>query len=107
MVEPDRSTVPSTLESGFRLEPGRTWKSPASGATYPIAWAVRVPGSDIDLAVTAAVDDQELHTEQSAGVAYWEGSVDLTGRVRDRAVKGRGYLEMTGYAGKSMGSVMR
>lgn len=107
LVEPDGTSVRITLESGFRLDPGRTWKSPASGAPYPVAWTVRVPRGDIELSVSAALDNQELHTERSAGVTYWEGAIDVTGRARGRAVKGRGYLEMTGYSGNAMGSFMR
>jgi predicted secreted hydrolase len=107
LVEPDGSTRSITLESGFNLEPGRTWTSPTSRARYPIVWTVRVPGSALDLSVTAAVENQELHTEQSTGVTYWEGAIDVAGTSRGRPVRGRGYLEMTGYAGKSMGNVMR
>ncbi len=107
LVEPDGTTVPITLASGFRLEPGRSWTSPASRGRYPTVWNVRVPGSALDLTVTAVVDNQELHTVQSAGVTYWEGAVDVAGSSRGRPVKGRGYLEMTGYAGKSMGTIMR
>ena len=83
------------------------WKSSASGARYPIEWSVRLPGQDVELAVAAALDDQELHTERSTGVTYWEGAIDVRGRVRGRAVKGRGYLEMTGYSGMPMGRFMR
>ena len=107
LVERDGTTRPITYESGFRLEPGRRWKSPVSGSQYPIAWTVRVPRSDLTLAVAAAVDGQELHTEQSTGVTYWEGAVDVTGSIGGQPVKGRGYLEMTGYSGAPMGHLMR
>jgi predicted secreted hydrolase len=107
LVEPDGTTVPITLESGFRLQPGREWRSRATAARYPVEWRVRLPGSGLDLSVTAALDDQELHADHSSGVTYWEGAIDVSGQVHGRAVKGRGYLEMTGYAGKPMGSLMR
>ena len=29
---------------------------------------------------------------------YWEGAVDVTGTERGQAVRGRGYIELTGYA---------
>jgi predicted secreted hydrolase len=67
-----------------------------------VAWRVRVPGESIDLSVTAAIDDQELRTGQTAGVTYWEGTIDVSGNVKGKPVKGRGYLEMTGYAGKGL-----
>jgi predicted secreted hydrolase len=99
--------VPITLDSGFRLEPGRTWTSPASRARYPVTWRVVVPSAGLDLTVTAGVDAQELHTPESTGISYWEGAIDVTGRSADQAVKGRGYLEMTGYSGSPMSNLMR
>ena len=107
LVEPDGTTVPITLASPARLEPGRTWTSPASGARYPVRWDVHLSSAGVDLVATAAIDDQELHTDQSTGVTYWEGAIDVAGQVRGRAVKGRGYLEMTGYAGVPMGDLLR
>ena len=47
--------------------------------------------------------EQELRAAQGSGVTYWEGAID----VRGRGVKGRGYLEMTGYAGEPMGHFLR
>src|SRR3982751_2594208 len=35
LVQPDGTVVPVAFESGFRLDAGRTWTSPASGARYP------------------------------------------------------------------------
>jgi len=107
LVEPGGRTIPITIESRFRLEPGRIWTSPASGARYPVEWAVRLPALDVDLSVAAALDDQELNTERSTGVTYWEGAIDVTGRAAGRLVTGRGYLEMTGYAGPTMSRVIR
>ena len=97
----------SPSEGAFRLEPGRTWTSPASGARYPVEWKVEVPGLSIDLEVSAAVDAQELRTADSTGVTYWEGAVTVTGQIAGDAVKGRGYLEMTGYAGAALSNVLR
>jgi predicted secreted hydrolase len=36
-------------------------------------------------------------------VAYWEGLVDAEGRVKGQPVRGRGYVELTGYAGPLRG----
>ena len=91
----------------FTLEPGRTWQSPESGATYPIEWRIVLPAQRLDVTVRAAVDDQELRTGDSTGVTYWEGAVEVAGERAGRPVTGRGYLEMTGYAGQSMGEVLR
>jgi predicted secreted hydrolase len=107
LVNANGTTVPITAQNSFRLEPGRTWTSAESGAQYPVVWKVGVPGLNIDLEVSAAVDAQELRTADSAGVTYWEGAVTITGQIAGSAVKGRGYLEMTGYAGASLSNVLR
>jgi predicted secreted hydrolase len=82
---------------------GATVKAP-SGATYPVAWRIEVPGHRLALTVSTPLPNQELRTA-AAGISYWEGMVQVTGTARGRAVAGRGYLEMTGYAG-SLGRVM-
>lgn len=107
LVGPDGTVTPITRERGFALEAGRVWSSKESGGRYPVAWRIRVPRSGLDLSVVAAFDDQELHLAQSSGVTYWEGAVDVSGRVDGRDVRGRGYLEMTGYAGPSMDALLR
>jgi predicted secreted hydrolase len=89
----------------FTLEAGRLWRSPSTGASYPVEWRVRIPGERIDLKVGAAIDAQEL-SGLASGVAYWEGAVDVEGTGHGRPARGRGYLEMTGYAGRPMGEVM-
>jgi predicted secreted hydrolase len=90
--------------SDFSLSPaGRTFKAP-SGATYPIRWTVRVPAQDLSLDVTTPLENQELSTA-GAGISYWEGAIDITGTSRGQAIRGRGYLEMTGYKG-SLGRVL-
>ncbi|MBZ5495500.1 MAG: lipocalin family protein [Acidobacteriia bacterium] len=38
---------------------------------------------------------------------YWEGAIEATGSRMGRPAHGRGYLEMTGYAGPAMGSLFR
>ncbi len=106
LVEPGGRTTPIALADGLTLTPGRTWTSRATGARYPTVWRVTLPGRAIDLTVEAAVDDQELHARAS-GVSYWEGAIDVSGQVQGRPVRGRGYLEMTGYTGAPMGRFLR
>ena len=89
------------------LSPGRTWESSSSGARYPVEWTIQVPDQDLHLEVLAAVDSQELHTEQSTGVTYWEGAVWAEGTRAGQPITGRGFLEMTGYSGRPMSEVLR
>lgn len=91
----------------FALEPGATWTSPASGGRYPVAWKVLVPGAGLALEVRAAFPAQELRTEDSTAVTYWEGAIEVSGVRAGRPLTGRGYLEMTGYAGRDMSEVLR
>ena len=45
----------------------------------------------------AVIVNQELDSRQSTGAIYWEGLSELIDSNGKRV--GRGYLEMTGYAG--------
>jgi predicted secreted hydrolase len=90
----------------FYLAPGARWRSTASGADYPVEWRIEVPGDDLRLVIRAMLDDQELRTEESTGVTYWEGSVEAEGAAGERRLRGRGYLEMTGYSGQNMGAIL-
>jgi predicted secreted hydrolase len=105
MVETNGSTAHLSV-SEFSLVPEQYWQSPESGARYPIVWTLTLPSQELQLHVSAALPNQELRTEASTGVTYWEGSVIVSGKSGDRDVHGRGYLEMTGYTGKSMGPML-
>lgn len=74
--------------------PSRHWRSARSGATWPVAMRLRVAGRDLEL--RPLFDDQELDARGSTGTAYWEGAVTA---FEDGRRVGRGYLELTGYAG--------
>jgi predicted secreted hydrolase len=52
------------------------------------------------LTVEATVEDQELLTEESTRITYWEGSTRVSGTKAGTAISGNGYTEMTGYAKK-------
>jgi predicted secreted hydrolase len=84
----------------FEIVPLGRWTSPHTGTTYPSRWRVRVPGEGLDLVVTPLLEDQEMRTS----FVYWEGAVLLRGSAAGRPVRGRGYVELTGY-GRSMQGV--
>lgn len=73
--------------------PLRRWSSPRSGALYPVELEVRI--GNRSLRTRPLLDDQELATSQPLPLKYWEGLVRVEG-----GFSGRGYLELTGYAGK-------
>jgi predicted secreted hydrolase len=72
------------------------WDSPLGGR-YPSAWHLTVPNFDLQLDVQPVIDDQELN----ATVRYWEGAVNVSGKTNEKKLGGRGYVELTGYAGTS------
>lgn len=72
--------------------PLRTWQSPHTEATYPVAMRIRT--GDQIWQLTPLFDDQELDSRQSTGAVYWEGAVTLT---QDGKLMGKGYLELTGH----------
>jgi predicted secreted hydrolase len=74
------------------------WTSPKTGARYPAAWTISIPSRAVALEISPLMADQELSTKRSTQVTYWEGAVQASGTVRDHAVSGQGYVELTGYA---------
>lgn len=70
----------------------RRWRSPRTGALYPVQQVVtaRLPAGERRWRLTPLFDDQELDSRAGGGPVYWEGAVRVEG--------GRGYLELTGYA---------
>lgn len=79
----------------LRFVPQRRWRSAASGATYPVEWSIETPAGRHR--IHALLDAQELDSRAGTGAVYWEGLSDLLDAGGARV--GRGYLEMTGYAG--------
>jgi predicted secreted hydrolase len=82
--------------SDVRFQAGNTWQSPSSRARYPVQWRISTPQGSYT--VQALMPAQELDSRSSIGTIYWEGLADLLDT--QGALVGRGYLEMTGYAGR-------
>ena len=76
----------------IRFKALRRWRSPRTGAEYPVAMLVNV--GDVEYALEPLMDDQELDSRASTGTIYWEGAVRA---IRAGQEVGRGYLELTGY----------
>ena len=85
----------------FRIRALGRWRSPRTGAEYPSGWTLEVPDEGLSLTLTPALADQELVARAMGGVVYWEGSVRATGTSRGAPATGRGYVELTGYAGRA------
>ena len=99
LISPEGQRVPLEWGRGILVEPTQTWFSPVDDAEYPSGWRIQVPERGWDLTVTPALLDQELRV----AFRYWEGSVRVDGRGQDdQEVYGRGYVELTGYAGPGL-----
>jgi predicted secreted hydrolase len=81
----------------FAIRARDSWKSPRSGAVYPLDWEIEIKPFDVSLRVREVMENQELVTDSSTQITYWEGAVDVTGRFGGTVVSGEGYVEMTGY----------
>jgi predicted secreted hydrolase len=99
VVKADGTTKHLALRD-FRIEVLDRWRSPKSGANYPMKWKVTIPAEEIELEIAPAFQDQELVTNRSTRVTYWEGAAQIRGSFQGKPVEGKGYVEMTGYAGK-------
>ena len=82
----------------FMLEPLTTWTSPASKARYPSTWRLSIPSKGLSLALVPRMTEQELTTNRSTQVTYWEGAIEASGTLEGKPIAGRGYMELTGYA---------
>jgi predicted secreted hydrolase len=92
LVEADGSYRMLAAEDvGIRIT--REWTSPLDGTTYPAGWTLTVPGEGLELEIRPLVDDQEMNLS----VRYWEGAVEVVGRGPTGPVRGKGFVELTGY----------
>ena len=80
------------------IEGLETWQSPASHGQYPNVWQVNISKLALHLKIEAQMANQEMRTEETTGVVYWEGSVKARGALDGQSISGEGYAELTGYA---------
>jgi predicted secreted hydrolase len=72
------------------------WGSPHTGRLYPLGWTIQID-TDV-LEVRPVLDDQELDTRATTGVAYWEGDSRVSWSAgRGLIVNGDAYAEITRY----------
>ena len=83
-VAPDGARA-SIAAADFALDELARWTSPASSASYPARWRIRVREPALELEFAASLPDCEL----PLSVRYWEGPV--------RGAGVRGFAELTGY----------
>jgi predicted secreted hydrolase len=89
-------TTRALAAADFSIDVLSHWQSPLDGTRYPSRWRVAIPSEQLELEVLPLLPDQELNLS----VRYWEGAVQINGRAGGQRVNGRGYAELTGYAGQ-------
>jgi len=103
LVKPSGEAIHLRL-SEINIEVLNRWKSPKSGGIYPSHWRIKIPSVRIEIEINPLVSSQELITESSMGIIYWEGTVSGKGLSSGKVITCEGYAELTGYA-KSLGGV--
>ena len=73
------------------------WKSTKSKANYPTKWQIVVKDIDIAVQLEVAFPNQELKLNFAPfmNFYYWEGMSYANGKIRDKQVHGKAYVEMT------------
>lgn len=79
--------------SDLIMLPKKFWKSRVTGASYPVAWKLEVPSKRIVLNIKAPSEKQEVIF---GSMNYWEGSIEISGRMNNKKVKGIGFMELVG-----------
>jgi predicted secreted hydrolase len=93
-LAPD-GTVRALTSEDVQIEAQGEWASPRGGR-YPARWQLRVPSLKLDVAIQPRLADQELNTS----ARYWEGASLVNGTRDGRAVQGKAYVELVGYAAR-------
>lgn len=89
VVRPDGTLVE---HADVVVAPLATWTSLSSFHDFTTAWRVAIPGADVDLAVRATFDNQELVTVTTRD-PLWCGRADVTGTIAGATITGVAYVE--------------
>lgn len=93
-VTPD-GTASRLTNSDFEVSSTESWASSVSGAVYPTAWRIKIPGKGIDITVESVIQQCEFNATSTTRNYYWEGEVMVSGNH-----SGKGFVELTGYGHK-------
>ena len=72
----------------------KRWVSPKSKAVYPLAWKIKIPAKNVELNLTAKIENQEM---LFGPINYWEGPLRVEGLFENKKVNGVGFMELVGY----------
>lgn len=91
-ISPDGKKTALSAED-IEVQVTSFWDSPLGGR-YPSGWKLSWKEKDLELTIEPMIKNQELNTVPR----YWEGAVNVTGRVAGAPIDGAGYVELTGYS---------
>lgn len=81
----------------FTITPyGEPFTSTRTFNDYPVLWKIDCPDFGIHLEAEATFAAQEFATVISKP-AFWEGRMDVKGKMKGREVAGKGYIERSGF----------
>lgn len=95
-VLPDGKAMPIAKED-IDIKILDYWHSDETDSQYPNLWEVSVKSLDLKLTLNPYIKEHEINLKP---IPYWEGSVKITGTLKDAPVQGEGYVELTGYSKK-------
>ena len=73
---------------------GKLWTSKKTGAEYPLLWHIQIPSWKINLEIKPLIEDQEMIY---GIINYWEGPIDVVGKISKKEINGKGFMELVGY----------
>ncbi len=85
-----------SLHHDLSFEPLEHWQSTQTFFDYPVRWRCEIPQAGIELDVRATLEDQEFITLVSKS-SFWEGRVQVEGRLQGKDVQGTGFVERSGF----------
>jgi len=89
----------------FEIIVSEHWQSTKTHANYPSKWKINIPLYGMAITLNPKIKEQEITSEQSTGIVYWEGAVEGIAEMEGAGnTNVSGYIEMTGYAG-SLGGI--
>lgn len=78
----------------IELAPGGEWVRGRGDARYPVSWTLRIPSENIEATMTSYAKHQQATTWAQR---VWAGAVRVRGTGNDRALQGRGFMQLSGY----------
>jgi len=74
----------------------KRWKSKKTEATYPTSWKIEIPEKEIELITESLINQEVIFS----AINYLENPIKIKGKIKNKKVKGRGFMELVGYPAK-------